>query len=231
VSPFAGVERRLPRLTTAVLAATCATALATGGAVAVARSAGPAAQATRAAQPSPSPTATGTPTTAARTIADFLLPLDEQITRYDRQSDAASHTGALDLARVAQLGHGTAKPTAADLKAIRDQGFVRGYSRAFADASQAVFLYVYEWRTAAQAATYARTAPHLDQVAGRWSPPTRGAHGSCHLRKGFAVDSVTVALGRHSFALTDVRDGNCQTHAEAVRITAMIVAYATPLRP
>jgi hypothetical protein len=235
MSPFAGVERRLPHVTATVLAASCATVLAASGAVAVARGTGPPAHrpgrpaARVVVSPSATPSASPTPRRAA-TIVDFLLPLDEAVPGYDRESDATSETGPIDVNRAAAPGNG-GKATAAEKQAILRLGFVRGYSRAFSDASQLVVMYVYEWRTAAQAKAYAANAPHLQRSTGRWRPGPPGAGGSCRIRQGLAIDTVTMAVGRHTFTVTDIRDGNCATHTESAKIATLQYRHALPLRP
>ncbi|MDQ1712562.1 MAG: hypothetical protein QOE45_2012 [Frankiaceae bacterium] len=211
---------------TPVLAAACGLVLAAGGAVAVSRATdAPHA----AARPTPTPAASRTPAAAPPTITDFLLPLDEAIPRYDRESDTTSQTGPIDLARAAQLGNGNAKPTAAEKQAIQRLGFLRGHSRAYADPSQLVVVYVYEWRTAAQAKTYVASAPHLQRETGRWRPGPPNAGGSCRIRQGLAIDTVTMAVGRHTFTVTDIRDGDCATHAEAARIATLQYGRAVRL--
>jgi hypothetical protein len=231
MSPFAGVERRLPHRTAAVLAASCATVLAASGAVAVARSADPHPRPVAAPRATPSTTATASaPPKRAATIADFLLPLDEAVPGYDRESDATSETGPIDLNRAAASTNG-GKATAAEKQAILRLGFVRGYSRAFSDADQLVVIYVYEWRTAAQATSYAAHAPHLQRAAGRWRPGPPGAGGSCRIRKGLAIDTVTMAVGRHTFTVTDIRDGSCATHTESAKIATLQYRHALPLKP
>lgn len=219
-------------LSTTVLAAACTTVLAAGGAVAVARGTDPHPHEIAATAPSPSATPTSPakpPKKAAATIAEFLLPLDEAIAGYDRESDTTSHTGPIDVNRAAAPTGGNA--TAAEKAAIAKTGFLRGYSRAFSDASNTVLMFVYEWRTAAQAKAYAANAPHLRRTTGRWRPGPPGAGGSCRIRDGLAFDTVTMAVGRHTFTVTDVRDGNCQTHAEAARIATLQYRHALPLRP
>jgi hypothetical protein len=217
-------------LTTAVLAATCATVLAASSAVAVSRAAGPAhapARATARAAATPAPTTA--PPTKAATIADLLLPLGEAVPRYDREPDATARTGAIDVTRAAQIGAGAEQPSAADKQAVVKLGFVRGYSAGWSDAAQLVVLYVYEWRTPAQAKTYAINAPHLQRTAGRWRPGTPNANASCRIRDGLAIDTVTMLVGRHTFTVTDVRDGNCQSHAEATKIAALQYRHAAAL--
>jgi hypothetical protein len=51
------------------------------------------------------------------------------------------------------------------------------------------------------------------------------------MRQGLAIDTVTMPVGRHTFTVTDIRDGNCQTHAESAKIARLQYAHAVPLRP
>jgi hypothetical protein len=225
---LAPLERRVPARAIGPLALACVAVLTAGSAVAVSRG-GDAHPAVRRTAATPSPTASPAASKSPKPLgpSDFLVPLDEVLTAYDRVPDKAAGTGPIDLTKAAAIDSGHSRPTAADKKPMKDLGFVRGLSRAWDDGQRTVVVYVYEWGTSASARAFLAGVHAVHVRKGDlWSPSTPHSVGSCLTKDGDAIDSVVTQVGRHTFIVAAIRDGSCRLHTAVEKVAKAQYAYA-----
>jgi hypothetical protein len=235
MSALTSLDRRLPAYATAAVAAACTAVLATGGAVAVARST--TTGGVPVAQPSPVATPSATPSPVAKpkpkkavTVADFLAPIDTEVPGFERVSDRMSGSGPIDLTKAAAIESGDKTPSARSKRLISDAGFVRGYSRVWDDGDATVVVYVYEWRTALAARTFVRGAKLVhERRHDAWTPAATYATGSCRRRDGDVIDGEVLYAGHHSFIVAVIRDGSCAAHTVVQRLAKVQYQHAVAL--
>jgi hypothetical protein len=235
VARLAGLDRRLPPLSAALVGATTAAVLA-GGTVAAftknAATASPAALAEATRSPSAAPSASPTATRPARADdpSDFLPDVKTVLPDYDRLGDRVAGAGPMDLEDAAFIEAGGKSPREQDRKVLRDLGFVRGHSRAWSDGDTTVVVFVYEWKDTDGPLTFVRGMQEVHKTTNQgWKPPMRRAYGVCQKQGAQTADSVLAAVGKHSFLVIAIRDGACTAHEPVTQVADLVVKHATRL--
>jgi hypothetical protein len=240
VTPFPALDRRLPPLAVAVIAAVCAAVFLAGSAVAVTRDGSPARKRAAApTAPTPSPTASPTPSPTPspkptrkpvpkpKKLADYIVALDEEMPEYIQLPEGKSATVSLEQA--AKLGDG--KASAREKRVLTELGFVQGHLRMWeGNDDRLVVLSLFEWKRAESATTWVLGLRSVRQERRQaWTPKTPSSAGGCEKIEGKILDSIVIAVGRRTYSLAIARDGNCRTHAEISKIGKLVYDYARKL--